>query len=1505
MTTITLTPNGSAWVRSNTPTENHGYDSFMSTGRWPNGYNTGTHITQGLWRFQGWEKIPAGAIIDSAVLLLYAKYITTSNVLINTIRNAGNWNWQTVNWDTKPSAGSLISGDYVNAGWNAWTVTSYVQAARFSSSELRTYGIRTVIGSDAVYGADFWDEHVEYSQHIDVNYHANPPTISSLTTNNNNFILKGTNAAGTRTVVTSSATSGGTYSNEGYATGGSSWTFSDPRTAPAPGDPSPSVAIVNGNDIKINWTLPSQSGITRHYKCFTVLDDGTTSGFSSSVGNLLTPSIVGYEIQRRTLQSTGTYSSWSLIASGTYSGREFIDTTLPTGTKAQYRVIAINSQTRNSPGIEISSGIIVVPPPAPVISSVTLENNNSFKVSGSKAPLTNISGGSRSIRILASSDGINYVAAAKIDTPTTDDWSIVLSPGAGGFNPATSPPNAPNISITYNKEKEISVGWNYSGLTPNTGTRRYFKAENIVDGVVSNQSAAGNNTLFPSISSFRVDRKIEGLSDSFYSTIYPISGQISKGSDIGYTDANVQFGEKYIYRVYALNSFNQISTAITKNAATQIPNPPTVFPAKELINSDKSRKIRISGKDRNLAPAMFVQKQNGTVWSDIPSAVNFGTSTTNTLGEEWWIDDNSLNVSKPSVVNWSLGPVPVDTGGIYLRWTEPANPSLISTYRAFREMPGANNTPVRSNPSTNTSKTITPYVTSYTIHRMTKLKTGEIPTVENEFRQIATVLPAPGDETPPTFFNHTDPLEVESERTYVYKISATNNFGKTSTDSAEITISTFDRPPEIIPAPPIPPMVSKPRPSGAINISGGGTIRFVWDYFHLENLLQKSYSLKATYVENGIEKSMHWSKNGWTNTGPVFINSSNNFVDVNISEPDGTQYFKNGINYKLNLKVRSQPSIGTVSINALEGESTTLEWEITGAEAYTVYFPTQRVVKRTYTSYFDLYRKVINTQDTALGLPTLAVSWNVEPQLPLEVDDETWEGGGNSWIHTVFDYEGRPEPYAEIDFEKENYTRSFKCDSRGRIVLKIPDDVEPGIYTFRERGPSMAPRTTKDFSVVDPWLIYSHGKRHSIDGPDPIFGITNKQIADDANIHPSKLEGGESLGRLVDAYGSDMQEGLERVISAGHGFYVVEGLNIGVYTNGSSSISAGVCWENERLREIGAENISFLSDGTFKVFVLEGKIRIEQRNSHPPKSTPLYTVIVSNSLLNATITDDRISHPNLSTPTSNEPIRWGAGSTDDIVHNDDKLVDVIKSNIDTINNRKLSEEDLHNKFFNSVKETSSKINNYNLDISKSRETLLSIGYAGAMKQLYSIWNKKASENLLLDNSSRLQEAGMIDVISYLSAIKNSGINHNSSHISAFQTKDELSSLTNLLIVNGLGRLPNNWTKDTQYTLRTLRIEGAPAKILEFHLAYEDTKAKFDILGSQSSNGRYLPKKMTNLRTVKDDNLKQIFGTVNNCYISTYRAVFDEPGDESTIELLCYGGNPGDGVRLRGFAIVAA
>lgn len=291
-------------------------------------------------------------------------------------------------------------------------------------------------------------------------------------------------------------------------------------------------------------------------------------------------------------------------------------------------------------------------------------------------------------------------------------------------------------------------------------------------------------------------------------------------------------------------------------------------------------------------------------------------------------------------------------------------------------------------------------------------------------------------------------------------------------------------------------------------------------------------------------------------------------------------------------------------------------WEITGSLYYSVYFDTNREVKNNYTSYFDTNRKVQTREDELLGAPSLSVSWQVEPQLPLIVDDTNWEGGGNTWSHTVFDNEGRPEQYATIDFDDRKTSKnlySFDCDDRGRITLRIPDDIKPGIYTFRERGPTMAPRTIRDFAIVDPWMVYSHGSRHAAGGEDPIYGITKEQIADNADIHPSQVKGGSSLGELVDAYGSNIQEGLERNVSAGHGYYVVEGLDHDLYVNSSLNVREGVCWEDERLRRVSSSLLNFVEDGIYKIYVLNGNIQLKKTDNFPPKSTPLYTVNITGS----------------------------------------------------------------------------------------------------------------------------------------------------------------------------------------------------------------------------------------------------------------------------------------------------
>jgi hypothetical protein len=318
-----------------------------------------------------------------------------------------------------------------------------------------------------------------------------------------------------------------------------------------------------------------------------------------------------------------------------------------------------------------------------------------------------------------------------------------------------------------------------------------------------------------------------------------------------------------------------------------------------------------------------------------------------------------------------------------------------------------------------------------------------------------------------------------------------------------------------------------------------------------------------------------------------------------------------------------------------------------------------------------------------------------------------------------------------------------------------------------------------------------------------------------------------------------------------------------------------------------------------------GIIRSALRTSFPPESTPLYTIVVSDTLTTFDVTDERLKHPNLISPLDVEVVRWGAENSDDLIHGDTSLSDTLDINLNELRSRFNREDDLRQEFLNAVDASNKIIEDYQRARDKSSEAMLVIGYTTTMKQLYSLFNKRAAYDLLLENSAKLATNQMQDVATYLNSIYAGGVGLKSSHISAFTAGDELSSLTSLLIRNGIATLPNNWTRGNQYTLRTLRVEGPPARYLEFNLVYEETGAEFRALGSQNNAGRYTPELMTRTKIIKDDKLKDIFGTARDCFIATYRVVFREPGNESTIELLCKGGELPDGVRIRGFSIVTA
>jgi hypothetical protein len=1516
------------WVSERYGATNHAHGTggdatWVSTGHWPGSRHGGmyadpdgaNHYTQGLFKpdpsRMSWNDIPEGVTITSAKLELSVwRSHNNRSSKVRVLRNPGGWTDTLVTWNTKPGNGAVEdSGKTVSPGNRyEFDITDWARDARFGNTNLRSYGVKTIhyntvdFGMDIpVEGVDFYATHGDHSSSLHpkivITYELDNPTISNAAPNANQsrFSLSGTGSNGNMTVEVAESASGpwGFAFNENQV---GSWSELFNVTAPKPGTPSITLTP-SGTSIVVSWPGVSRTGVTRYFRAYNTLAGGGKSPYSNTRNSTLTPEIQKYEIYRYdNINPTPV-----LIGTVTGTTTSFTDTAPPAGRQLTYVVYATNYQDVKSDGGFNSSSVTVSKPPTPTFTNLTIVNGDTFRLNGGSFPLGSASNTLKVYLSTSVSGSYSHWATVVRDSPgvnqTTGAWQYDTSASASNPNPAV-------VNTASNLERTIRITWD----TPSTpGVTRYFKVSAVVNGVESDLSSARSATISPTITRFILQRKLEGQSDFYFADIYDSS--IHGGLKNTHDDTQIESGKSYVYRVISYNSQGKTSTSTPKTATPPLVGAPTIFDflAESMTGIPKSRIItlpngsqytRITGAARNEATAVELERSlDGAVWLSLGNTT-LGAPEGGTGSEEWWKNDEFLPVQAPRVPSWDLIEQPVDTDGIKLNWTRPTNVSSNFNYRAIRKFGD-----VRGIPSRVITANIQPFVTSYAIQRRLNPLSGEDFTAENDWTLIKTLTPSQGNVLPPTSFidRPTGVIDPDTEeevvngilfdRTYDYRIVAINNFGVSSEVSVTKTFNTFSPPPPPPPPPdPIKPEVGNGRPRGTVDIAGTNLIRLVWDYEHENDEPQKAYSLSITY-DTGTPTTKFWNGASWVNTPGTFVQSSNHYADVDFTTlPDDEDF---------NL---------TLIVEALGGglSDPYSDWPLTGAVTDTVFFPTRRIVTRTYTEKFPIYRRITTRSALDLSLPSLGLAWAVEPQLPLVVDDLDWEGGGNTWSWVVFDNEGRPEAYAELDFEKPGYERHFTCDSRGRINITIPDQLEPGIYTFRERGPSMAPRTIENFVVVDPWMIMSHGHRHSSEGPDPVYGITKEQISDTANIHPSQVEGAESLGDLVDAYGSNIQEGLERHLSAGHGFYVSEGLDAQAYTPGSITIEEGVAWENERLRDLTQTTLTVSTDGTYKIFVADSLIQIEKRNDFPPSSTPLYTLVVSGTLATGVVTDNRLRHPDTVTSGIATPVRWGAEKTNDIIHNDADLATTLSLRLNQIRDRFLTEETLHEEFRDEIERIQRVIDEYEADKRKAREAMLGLGYATYMKQLYNLFDKRAAQGLLLDHNIELLRGQFDDVVDYLNNISNSGVKSRISNLSAFQVGDELSSLTTLLIRNGVATLPNNWTKGTQYTFRTLRIGGAPAKYLDFHVVYEYvTGQNFRVFGSQSSDGKYIPQSMNRIKTVKDNNLKSTFETTRDCFIDTYRTYFDKEGDESTIEMLVTGGDSLDGVRIRGFAIVTA
>lgn len=129
-TIIAIPANADSYIASERPTENFGSDALFL------GYNlTGSNnfgAERILLRFDVAAAVPAGAIINSAVVNLYLSFSSPApDAAMGTVlrRLASPWNEYAVSWNTEPSWTPIDDTTFVGSalGWYGWDITEVVE----------------------------------------------------------------------------------------------------------------------------------------------------------------------------------------------------------------------------------------------------------------------------------------------------------------------------------------------------------------------------------------------------------------------------------------------------------------------------------------------------------------------------------------------------------------------------------------------------------------------------------------------------------------------------------------------------------------------------------------------------------------------------------------------------------------------------------------------------------------------------------------------------------------------------------------------------------------------------------------------------------------------------------------------------------------------------------------------------------------------------------------------------------------------------------------------------------------------------------------------------------------------------------------------------------------------------------------------------------------------------------------------------------------------------------
>jgi hypothetical protein len=141
-TAQTVTSNADSWIEQSGPSSNKGSDGILKVMS-----KSGNSNLRALVRFD-LPAIPAGCVVDTATLRLYAASASGSQRTLQALRLNGSWTEGGVTWSNQPATTGTAATTTSGSGYRQWSVAAMV-GAMYSSGQNNGFLIR-----DATEGQD-------------------------------------------------------------------------------------------------------------------------------------------------------------------------------------------------------------------------------------------------------------------------------------------------------------------------------------------------------------------------------------------------------------------------------------------------------------------------------------------------------------------------------------------------------------------------------------------------------------------------------------------------------------------------------------------------------------------------------------------------------------------------------------------------------------------------------------------------------------------------------------------------------------------------------------------------------------------------------------------------------------------------------------------------------------------------------------------------------------------------------------------------------------------------------------------------------------------------------------------------------------------------------------------------------------------------------------------------------------------------------------------------------